>query len=180
MLEKETKELVIIEELNNVFINGYENKDKLIKYIEDIESNNKDVKSLTTYQVLLNDIKKDLNDNFKTIYELKEENKELDNKNTLLNNSNETIKKLEKEIFSLEDKLRQWREKFSKLINYFRNKVCGLFGNKNQDIYKEIVDDLYNKDFLDDKDYNKINMKRIVKEKISSKKERRKDNDFEL
>ena len=64
--------------------------------------------------------------NFNTIYELREENKELskelDNKNILLNNSNERIKKLEKDIFSLEDKLRQSREKFSKLVAYFRNK----------------------------------------------------------
>ena len=34
-------------------------------------------------------------------------------------------------------------EKFNKLVDYFRSKVCGLFGNKNQEIYKEIVDDLY-------------------------------------
>ena len=68
MLEKETKELVIIEELNNVFINEYENKDYLIKCIEDIESNNKDVKSLTTYQLLLKDIKNDLINNHKRIY----------------------------------------------------------------------------------------------------------------
>ena len=98
----------------------------------------------------------------------------MDNKNTLLNNSNERIKKLEKDIFSLEDKLRQWREKFSKLVDYFRNKVCGLFGNKNQEAYKEIVDDLYNNVFFNDKDYNKIHMKPIVQEKVSTKKERKK------
>lgn len=35
-----------------------------------------------------------------------------------------------------------------KLVDYLRNKVCGLFGNKNQDIYKEIVDDLHDNFFL--------------------------------
>ncbi len=168
---------------NNLLLSN-DNKEKILNYINNIESNNKDVKSLTTYSVSLSDIKKDLNDNFNTIYELKEENKELtkelDNKNILLNNANEKIKKLEKDIFSLEDKLRQWKEKFNKLVNYFRNKVCGLFGNKNQDVYKEIVDDLYNNDFFDDKDYNKINMKTVVQEKVSTKKERRKDDEFEL
>ena len=59
-------------------------------------------------------------------------------------------------------------------MNYFRNKVCGLFGNKNQDVYKEIVDDLYNNDFFDDKDYNKINMKTFVQEKVSYKKKEEK------
>ena len=168
---------------NNLLLSN-DNKEKILNYINNIESNNKDVKSLTTYSVSLSDIKKNLNDNFKTIYELKEENeelsKELDNKNNLLNNSYEKIKKLEKDIFSLEDKLSQWREKFKKLVDYFRNKVNGLFGNKNQDVYEEIVDDLYDNDFLDDKDYNKIHMKIIVQEKVSTKKERKKDDYFEL
>jgi len=167
---------------NNLLLSN-DNKDKILNYINNIESNNKDIKSLTTYSVSLNDIKKDLDDNFKTIYELKEENKELgkelDNKNTLLNNSTEKIKKLEKDIFSLEDKLRQWREKFSKLVNYFRNKVCGLFGNKNQDVYKEIVDDLYNNNFLDDKDYNKIHMKPIIK-KVEIKEEKDQEDDLDI
>lgn len=73
----------------------------------------------------------------------------------------------------------QAREGFSKLVDYFRNKVCGLFGNKNQDVYKEMVDDLYSDDFFDDKDYNKIHMKPIVQEKVSTKKERKKE-DLEL
>ena len=64
------------------------------------------------------------------------------------------------------------------MVDYFRNKVNGLFGNKNQDVYIEIVDDLYDNDFLDDKDYNKIHMKIIAQEKVSTKKERKKDNYF--
>lgn len=79
---------VIINE--NTFM-SFNEKD--IFYINNTESNNKDVKSLTTYSASLNDIKKDLNDNFNTIYELKDENKELDNKNILLNNANEKVKK---------------------------------------------------------------------------------------
>ena len=38
----------------------------------------------------------------------------------------------------------------------------------------------YNNDFLNDKDYNKINMKTVVKENASTKKERKKDDNFEL
>ena len=90
------------------------------------------------------------------------------------------INKLQLEIFSLEDKLRQWRLRFKKLVDYLRNKVCGLFGNKNQDIYKEIVDDLHDIDILTNEDYNKIHMKLVVQEKVSAKKERKKDDDFEL
>ena len=92
---------------NNVLLSN-ENKDKIIKYIEDIESNNKDVKSLTTYQVSLKDIKNDLINNHKRINKLEDKNKELqeelDEKDTLLENARTKIKDLEKKNFVLEDK----------------------------------------------------------------------------
>lgn len=44
---------------------------------------------------------------------------------------------------------------------------------------KGVIDDLYSDDFFDDKDYNKIHMKPIVQEKVSTKKERKKE-DLEL
>lgn len=67
-----------------------------------------------------------------------------------------------------------------KLVDYLRNKVCGLFGNKNQDIYKEIVDDLHDNVFFTNDDYNKIHMKTIVQEKVGTKKERKKEDSLEL
>lgn len=168
---------------NNLLLSN-ENKDKIVKYIEDIESNNKIIKSLTNYSVSLMDIKNDLNDNLNKIYKLSNENKvlkeELNNKDELLDGAEKKINKLELDIFSLEDKLNQWREKFKKLVDYFRNKVSGLFGNKKQDIYKEIVDDLHDNAFLTNDDYNKIYMKPVVQEKSSPKKERNKDDDFVL
>ena len=132
------------------------------------------------YSVSLIDIKNDLNDNLNKIYKLKELKEELNNKDELLECAEKKIDKLELEIFSLEDKLRQWRLKFKKLVDYLRNKVCGLFGNKNQDIYKEIVEDLHGNDFLTNDDYNKIHMKTVVEEKASAKKERRKEDSLEL
>ena len=168
---------------NNVLLSN-ENKDKIIKYIEDIESNNKTIKSLTNYSVSLIDIKNDLNDNLNKIYKLSNENKELkeelNNKDELLECAEKKIDKLELKIFSLEDKLRQWKLKFKKLVDYLRNKVCGLFDNKNQDVYKEIVEDMHDNDFLTNDDYNKIHMKSVIQEKVSTKKEIKKDDDFEL
>lgn len=88
--------------------------------------------------------------------------------------------KLQLDIFSLEDKSRQWRLRFKKLVDYLRNKVCGLFDSKNQNIYKEIVDDLHNNDFLTNDDYNNIHMKTIIKEVKIDKEQKKKDDDFEL
>ena len=162
----------------------HENKDKIVKYIEDIESNNKIIKSLTNYSISLIDIKNDLNDNLNKIYKLSNENKELkeelNNKDELLDVAEKKINKLQLDIFSLEDKLRQWRIRFKKLVDYLRNKVCGLFDSKNQDIYKEIVDDLHDNDFLTNDDYNKIHMKTIIKEVKIDKEQKKKDDDFEL
>ena len=77
----------------------------------------------------------------------------------------------------LEDKLGQWKERFDKLVNYLRNKVLGLFGNKDKDIYKEIVDDLHDNGFFTNDDYNKIHMKPIIK-KVEIKEEKERDDDF--
>ena len=168
---------------NNLLISN-ENKDKIVKYIEDIESNNKIIKSLTNYSISLIDIKNDLNDNLNKIYKLSNENKELkeelNNKDELLDVAEKKINKLQLDIFSLEDKLKQWRIRFKKLVDYLRNKVCGLFDSKNQDIYKEIVDDLHDNDFLTNDDYNKIHMKTIIKEVKIDKEQKKKDDDFEL
>lgn len=43
-----------------------------------------------------------------------------------------------------------------------------------------MVEDLHDNDFLTNDDYNKIHMKPVVQEKVSTKKERRKDDNFEL
>ena len=98
----------------------------------------------------------------------------------MLENVRTKIKELEKKNFLLEDKLRQWRLKFKKLVDYLRNKVCGLFDNKNQDIYKEIVKDLHDNDILTNEDYNKIHMKTIIKKVKIDKEQKKKDDDFEL
>ena len=111
------------------------------------------------------------------IYKLSNENKELkeelNNKDELLDVAEKKINKLQLDIFSLEDKLRQLRLRFKKLVDYLRNKVCGLFDNKNQDVYKEIVKDLHDNDFLTNDDYNKIHMKPVVQEKVSTKKKKK-------
>lgn len=63
---------------------------------EKIELNNKDVKSLTTYEVSLKDIKTDLINNHKKINKLEDKNEELqeelDEKDELLENARTKIK----------------------------------------------------------------------------------------
>lgn len=49
----------------------------LKKLIKDIDKNNKNMKSITNFNLSLNDIKKDLEENHKTIRELLNENEDL-------------------------------------------------------------------------------------------------------
>lgn len=54
---------------NNLIISS-DKKDKLLEYIKDIDKNNKNMKSITNFNLSLNDIKKDLEENHETIREL--------------------------------------------------------------------------------------------------------------
>ena len=51
---------------NNLIISS-DKKDKLLEYIKDIQMNNKTFKSLSNYNLSLENIKKDLDDNYKTL-----------------------------------------------------------------------------------------------------------------
>ena len=54
---------------NNLIISS-DKKDKLLEYIKDIDKNNKNMKFITNFNLSLNDIKKDLEENHETIREL--------------------------------------------------------------------------------------------------------------
>jgi hypothetical protein len=54
---------------NNLIISS-DKKYKLLEYIKDIDKNNKNMKSITNFNLSLNDIKKDLEENHETIKEL--------------------------------------------------------------------------------------------------------------
>ena len=51
---------------NNLIISS-DKKDKLLEYIRDIDTNNKNFKSISNYNLSLENIKKDLDDNYKTL-----------------------------------------------------------------------------------------------------------------
>ena len=76
-------------------------KDKLLEYIKDIDKNNKNFKSISNYNLSLENIKKDLDDNHKTIRNLADENEDLkiklEEKESLLLVAKNTIKDLNKE-----------------------------------------------------------------------------------
>ena len=90
---------------NNLIISS-DKKDKLLEYINDIDKNNKNFKSISNYNLSLENIKKDLDDNYKTIRNLNSDNEDLkiklEEKESLLIVAKNTIKELNKKVIELE------------------------------------------------------------------------------
>ena len=165
---------------NNLLLSN-ENKDKIIKYIEDIESNNKTIKSLTNYSVSLIDIKNDLNDNYKTIRNLTNDSEDLkvklEEKEILLILAKNTINSLNKKVIMLESKVESWKQRVNEIIDFISERVKGFFGNVLKNKYKDIAGDLFENDVITKNEYNKINGISIRNEYKENKK---KEDDFEL
>ena len=94
---------------NNLIISS-DKKDKLLEYIKDIDKNNKNFKSISNYNLSLENIKKDLDDYYKTIINLTNDNEnlkiKLDEKESLLIVAKNTIDNLNKKVIELEIKSR--------------------------------------------------------------------------
>ncbi len=144
---------------NNLIISS-DKKDKLLEYIKDIDKNNKNMKSITNFNLSLNDIKKDLEDNHNTIRELLNENEDLnvklEEKERLLQVSKNTISDLKKKIFNLEEKVNYWKNKFTKIISHIKDRVLGLFGKNEEHTYRNIANDLYMNNKVSYEDYESM------------------------
>ena len=163
VINKESKDLKeIINNLkqqplnkNNVLLSN-ENKDKIIKYIEDIESNNKTIKSLTNYSLAVDKIKEDFEENHNSIEDLrkivKAQNEEIKDLRNDLDNKDNEISFLKSKIEDLKDTIDYWKDKFQRVVKFIHDKIHGIFGDKD-DKYKEIADNLFINGIMDEKEY---------------------------
>ena len=156
-------------------------KDKLLEYIKDIDKDNKKFKSISNYNLSLENIKKDLDDNHKTIRNLADENEDLkiklEEKESLLIVAKNTIKDLNKKIIELESKVESWKQRVNESVDFISERVKGLFGNILKSKYKEFADDLRENNIITEKEYKKIYDLPIIKEYKENKKQ---NNDLEL
>ena len=160
---------------NNLIISS-DKKDKLLEYIKDIEMNNKNFKSISNYNLSLENIKKDLDDNYKTIRTLTNDNEDLkiklEEKESLLIVAKNTIKELNKKIIELESKVESWKQRFNKIVDFISERVKGFFGNILKNKYRDVADDLRESNIITENEYNKIYDLHIRKE---SKEDKKKD-----
>lgn len=165
---------------NNLIISS-DKKDKLLEYIKDIDKNNKNFKSISNYNLSLENIKKNLDDNYKTIRTLTNDNEDLkiklEEKESLLIVAKNTIKDLNKKVIELESKIESWKQRVNEILDFISERVKGFFGNILKNKYKDVADDLRESNIITENEYNKIYDLHIRKE---SKENHKKDDDFEL
>lgn len=156
-------------------------KDKLLEYINDIDNNNKNFKSISNYNLSLKNIKKDLDDNYKTIRNLTNDKEDLkiklEEKESLLIVAKNTIKELNKKVIVLESKVESWKQRVNEIVDFISERVKGFFGSILKNKYKDVADDLRENNIITENEYNKIYDLPIRKEYKENKK---KDDDFEL
>ena len=140
---------------NNVLLSN-ENKDKIIKYIENIESNNKTIKSLTNYSLAVDKIKEEFEENHNSIEDLrkrvKSQNEEIKDLRNDLDNKDNEISFLKSKIEDLKDTIDYWKDKFQRVVKFVHDKIQGIFGDKD-DKYKGIADNLFINGIIDEKEY---------------------------
>ena len=142
----------------STYLLSEEDKAKLEKYINEVKITNKDFRGMNLLSVTIDNVKDQLEDDKRVIKFYEENNTALSTRNKMLNKKIEEkenrIEELEEENSSLRQTIRCFKDKFNKLIKFLQEKLFG-WGKKDL-MYKKVVEDLYDKDILDDKDINSI------------------------
>ncbi len=158
---------------DNLFFISKEQKDKLDNYIDKVDkttNNYLDVKELSAN---LNSISKQSRQDNRKIINLRQNNEALElrvNKLTeKVESQEEQIDELRQDNFNLKYKLQQLEHLFKKLVNFLKQMIKR---KDKEDIYTEVVDDMYNNQIISEKTYDEV---------LGYDEQKTKDNDsFEL
>lgn len=118
-------------------------------------------------ELIQNELREICINDFNKLFKL---DKELKEKERLLQVSKNTISDLKKKIFNLEEQVNYLKNKFTKIVNYIKDKVLGLFGKDEEQTYRNIANDLYMNNKVSYEDY----------ERMLGRDTKNKDDDFEL
>ncbi len=134
-------------------------KQNILVYIENVSNTNDEYKELQKLSVDLQGLNESIKQNKEELQELKENNEALTLRVSYLNKAikekEENIKDLKEENRILNNLVNYFEDKFNKLKNFLRDKVFS-HNKKEADKYDEIVDDMYNKNVLDNEDTESI------------------------
>ena len=142
------------------YILSKEDKELFIDFINNVNNTNKEydkIQTLSTTLINIDDQIKDKNDKIKTLTEnnealslrvktLEKNNKEKDNQ----------IISLKNKIFDLSETIEFWKNKFEKLIDFLHSKIHNWFDK--DDKYIDVVNDMYQKNVLNDEDIQDLDL----------------------
>lgn len=203
ILKVKGNDYLILEESEEVFINGYNEKIKLKdsynkqhkkiteinKNVDKINDKSNEVKEilenlkqqpLSKNNLIISSDKKDLDDNYKIIRNLVNDNEDLkiklEGKESLLIVAKNIIKDLNKKVIVLEAKVESWKRRVNEIVDFISERVKGFFGNILKSKYKDVANDLRENNIITEKEYKKIYDLPIIKDY----KEDKNKGDFEL
>ena len=130
--------------------------------------------------MIISSDKKDLDDNYKIIRNLVNDNEDLkiklEGKESLLIVAKNIIKDLNKKVIVLEAKVESWKRRVNEIVDFISERVKVFFGNILKSKYKDFANDLRENNIITEKEYNKIYDLPIIKDY----KEDKNKGDFEL
>ena len=172
---KEVKEIIsdlkptLIKKDN--YILKQEDKDKIEKYINQVDKTNDEYKNMKRLSNILNNVDKELKENRDIINALTENNEALNLRvNTLTNKLTEKEEKIDDLISDnkyLKSELTKWKNRFLNIINFIKSR---LLRPKDKDRYDDFTIDLYTHKAIDQETFDDI--------RNNHSKDKRKD-DFE-
>lgn len=77
---------------------------------------------------------------------------------------------MKNKILELSSDAEYWKNKFEKVIDFFKERILGFFGKEKQEKYNKVANDLYINDKIDKDTYHKM----------FNSKDKNKDDYFEL
>ena len=160
---------------NNFIIND-EEINVIHNYIENVDKNVNDIKSVNDLTSLMEDFEQDLKTHDKEVSDLKVMVDNQSKKIKILEKQNitkqdkiaeqrEEIKNLEKEISRLEKIIQAWQQLWQRIRDFFQDK---FFSSKYEDkIYEQVLDEMLEEEILDNEDMDYIQSNYYSNEKDS-------------
>lgn len=138
--------------------------DEIKDYLELTKSTTSDIRSSNQIDSILNKYEKDLKQHKNEVELLERKvnvrNDEIDKLNNIIENQNNKIDDLEEQINTLQEIVNTFKKIWKKFLMFLQNK---LFSNDEK--YEDVIDDLYNKDILNDNDIDIIQNNYRTKDK---------------
>lgn len=151
--------------IKNSFTISDEDKTRLERYIQEVNATSDNMKQLNEFSSTIDDVKTEIKEYKDEIKSLKSSNTKQTNtinklkdkitdKNDIIKEQSIEIRNLERKNSNLEGVIDYWQDKFDKLKKFLSDKLFHWI--KKDDKYKDVVDDLVEKNILSSDDLNDI------------------------